>query len=55
MFHGDDDIALFASCVDIPVRVSNLFQWIAAIDDRPKCSCRDKLQQEGEICILFAY
>ena len=32
--HRDDDIALFVSCVDVPVSLGNVFQRIASIDDR---------------------
>ena len=55
MLNRDDDIALFASCVDIPVRVSYPVQGIAAIDDRSKRSCLDKLKHKGQIFILRAY
>ena len=34
MGHRDDDIALFVSCVNVPVSLDNVFQWIASIDDR---------------------
>jgi hypothetical protein len=51
--HCDDDIALFSSCIDIPVSVSNLFQWIVAINDRPKRSHLNKLKEEGQVLILL--
>ena len=34
MRHSDDDISCFVSCFDIPVSLGDLFQRIAAIDDR---------------------
>jgi hypothetical protein len=34
VFHGYDDIALFAPLIDIPVGVGHLFQRIAPIDER---------------------
>ena len=33
MCHSDDDIPLFVSCLDIPVRLGRLFQRIASIYD----------------------
>lgn len=47
MFHIDDDISLFVSCVDIPVYLGNLFQRITSINDRLKRSRLNKLQEEG--------
>ena len=38
LVHRDDDIPLFVSCVDIPVRLGNLFQRIASINNRLKMS-----------------
>src|SRR5215210_4483190 len=54
MVHSDDDISLFAPCVDMPVSVSHLFKCIAAINHRAKYPRFDKLKQEGQIFILCA-
>lgn len=32
--HGDDDISLLVPLIDVPVRLDNLFQRIAPVDDR---------------------
>jgi hypothetical protein len=55
MVHRDDNIALFAPCVDVPVSVSQLFKCIAAINHWPKHARFDKLKQEGQILIPCAY
>jgi hypothetical protein len=34
MFYRDDNISLFVSFFDIPVRLGHVFQWISPIDDR---------------------
>src|SRR5436190_15924558 len=46
---ADDDIALFVSCVDIPVGVDSLFERIAFIYNRLYLSRLNQLFQEIEV------
>jgi hypothetical protein len=49
MLHSDDDIPLFVSCFDIPVRLGSLRQRIAPIDDRFDLPLLNKLSEENQI------
>ena len=53
MLHSDDDISLFVSCFDIPVRLGHLFQRIASIDDRFYLPRLDQLCEEDKIFDLL--
>jgi hypothetical protein len=52
--HGNDDMALFASCVDIPVSFGSLFQWVVSIYDRFYLSRFSELFEEIEVLRVFA-
>ena len=41
--HSDDDAPLFGSGFDVAVRLGNLLQWVAPIDDRAQLSRLDQL------------
>ena len=47
MGRHENDIALFLSCVDIPVGFGSLFQRIASIDDRFYLSRLNQLCKEN--------
>ena len=49
MPHSDDDIALFVSGFDIPMRFNHLLQWIASVYDRLELSFLNQLGEEVEI------
>ena len=46
LFHRDDDIPLFVSCVDVPVSLDNVFQRIASVYDRLYLSRFNQLCEE---------
>jgi hypothetical protein len=52
--HRDDDISLFVSFVDIPVRLDDLLQRIAPIDNRFQLSCFSKLFDGEQVFQFFA-
>jgi hypothetical protein len=52
--HSDDDVALLVSLVDIPMRLGDLFQRIAPIDDRFYLSRLNELFEEDETFGLLA-
>ena len=54
MCHSDDDISLFVSCVDVPVSLGNVFQWIASIDDRLYLPRLNQLFEKNEVFSLWA-
>lgn len=49
MFHCDNDISLFVSCIDIPVGLNNLFQRIAFINNRFDLPRLDEFFEEDQI------
>jgi hypothetical protein len=52
--HRDDDISLFVSFVDISVRLDDLLQRIAPIDNRFQLSCFSKLFDGEQVFQFFA-
>ena len=53
LFHSDDYIALFVSCIDIPVGFGSLFQRIASIDDGVYLSRLNQLCEELDVLRVF--
>lgn len=52
--HSDDDFALFASDVNVPVSFDNVFQGIASIDDQVDLPRLNQLCEDQYIFRLFA-
>jgi hypothetical protein len=51
--HSDDYVSLFVTLFDIPVRLNDLFQGIASINDRFQLSSLGQLCQEAQIFDLL--
>src|SRR5947209_20041041 len=54
MFHRDDHVAFFATCLNITVGGGRLVQRIGAIDDRFDLACLNQLCKETAVFRVFA-